>query len=451
MANTDGSTQRHGSDDLGTGGPLAIVVFSLVLLSAALISLIPPTSEQRIWQADQVLLTDADDPLFASPGRDLPGWEAVDVKSLGAVERVLWLRTTIELAIGESIPPPYALFLSGPFSAEVYWDGELLGRKGRPAQTMEMELPGPIDSVLYVPAELAAPGNHTLALRISAHHVGYELEVLFHALSLRHFESDARRALRYYTLPLLLSGGLLLLCLQFARIAISSGNLSAVWLAITSACLLMQLLSEVSRSLVDYAYHWHVWRSVSIWLFAVATLLTLNLHAYLRSSRGRPESMALLIAVPVALLASFFAHGFDDKTVTAVAVLCLPTLLLTLRSIGNVAESSVTHFLIKQAGREEPIDANQVVLISADGNYTELLCEDGQTRLHQLRLGQLMREVPASFFRIHRSHAVNLDKVVQLKSMPGSRYRVELAGGASAPVSRYQVKGLRQLLQGRGC
>ena len=58
-----------------------------------------------------------------------------------------------------------------------------------------------------------------------------------------------------------------------------------------------------------------------------------------------------------------------------------------------------------------------------------------------------MEAPPTGFVRVHRSHAVNVDRVRSLRSRAGSRYEVELDGGVNAPVSRFQVRMVREMLK----
>lgn len=498
MWNTNGSSRR------------AILVEMTVLLAllggSALISLAAPgLDNQHVWRAEQVLIKAADQAGFASPTQNDDDWAAVGVDEIGPVDQVTWIRTWVDLAIGETTLPPYAVFVSGPFSAQVFWDGQLLGDKGQPGSSPAEESPGPIDAVLYVSEDLSTAGSHLLALRVSANHIGYQAQSLFHALFLGHFESDPRREFRYYALPLLLSGGLFLLALQFARLAVSTGSQSSLLLSVAASALLCQMGSEVSRSVVNYAYDWHLLRSLLIWGFAVMAAAMINALVVVRLHHPRIRLLSWLTIALVAVV-SYLSSGFDEKAVNALQVLAIPPLLAALYTafqpspdrlllaagllsgcwllLANLApgvfldrgffltfvvyltavwfwlsrgaesmdreppsDMAPAHFFVKHTGRGERVLASSVLLLKAAGNYTEMICDDGRTLLHHQRLGQIMESPPAGFLRVHRSHAVNVDRVRSLRSRAGSRYQVELDGGVTAPVSRFQVKSLRDLLQ----
>jgi DNA-binding LytR/AlgR family response regulator len=59
-----------------------------------------------------------------------------------------------------------------------------------------------------------------------------------------------------------------------------------------------------------------------------------------------------------------------------------------------------------------------------------------------------MQALPGHFCRVHRSHAVDLRRVERLSSAEGSRYQIHMQDGRVIPVSRRQVKTLRERLSG---
>jgi DNA-binding LytR/AlgR family response regulator len=500
-SNTNGSSDkaRRGSVRLEAG------LFAGLLALAVLAGGYQPTPAPMAWQGELLRVATHDRAEYALPGTDDQAWPEQEVADIRALDDTIWLRTEVILQSGSNPIPPYALFLSGPFSAEAWWDGQLLGAKGQvaglPAQP---EVPGPIDAVLYIPEALSTPGTHTLALRVSSREVGYRPQTLIHRLAIGTYHADPRRQLRYYALPMILSGGFLLLVLQFARIYHATGSTTALALAVMALMVLLQLACEVSRSVVAYSYDWHFWRSLGIWLFACGAGLALNTLVYART--GKQYAWWLPALVVVVLGASYYVSGFDLKAVWAIRGFALAPLVAGLVSLrreqpdlillaagllglawlvvswftpsvlldstfyftaitflaavwfwitrGNEAVDSVPdtrsapeHFFIQHTGRSERLPADQVLYLRAAGNYTELVCEDGRTVLHHLRLGQIMEKPPRGFLRVHRSHAINLARTTGLRSLEGSRYFAQLGGEHEVPVSRYQARDVRALLR----
>jgi hypothetical protein len=483
---------------------LQISLLIALLTLAVGLSLSRPGEADRVWNASQVSLTNLDQAEFASPALNDSQWDQLNLSEVSNFSAVGWIRTSLSLDLNQSSIPPYALFVSGPFSAEVFWDGQLLGNKGTVGANTSLESAGPIDSVLYIPEALSTPGVHQLALRISNTQLGYQAESLIHRLEIGGFQSDPRRQLRFYALPLILSGGFLLLALQFSRVYLGTGNLETMALAAMSFFILLQLGFEVSRSLVSYGYGWHLFRSQGIWFFAGLSALSLNVFVILRNPKPWFSKLLWLIVL-VVFISSWLVDGFDGKTKYAIYLLtiipllsnalalrarqadlvlmssgflCLSWLIIGelqmsalldsgyyLSSIGFLAlvsfwvskgsgsmptvkpkPSTPTHFMVKQSRRVEKIPGNEVCYLKATGNYAELVCTDGRVVLHHLRLGQVMEHIPDGFIRVHRSFAVNTKYIVALRSQEGSRYQVELEGGEKVPVSRYQVKELRAQL-----
>src|SRR3546814_17147790 len=65
------------------------------------------------------------------PACDDPAWTAADWRKLKFRDAV-WVRTIVEVPPGFSDGGhPMGLFLNATASAEVWWDGEMIGRNGR--------------------------------------------------------------------------------------------------------------------------------------------------------------------------------------------------------------------------------------------------------------------------------------------------------------------------------
>ena len=220
-------------------------LFYFLLLLAATASFYLPSQAGVIWSANQLKLKAGDQADYSNPTFDDHDWTTTDVGDVRAMQGVGWIRVAVDIPAGSNPIPPYALFLSGLFSAEVYWDGQSMGNKGRVGATSDTEVAGPIDSVLYIPESLSALGRHQLAIRISSGHLGYQPQNLIHRLTVGGFQSDPRRQLRYYALPMILSGGFLLLVLQFSRVFHVTGSRSALVLAFMALFVLLQLASAL--------------------------------------------------------------------------------------------------------------------------------------------------------------------------------------------------------------
>ena len=107
---------------------------------------------------------------------------------------------------------------------------------------------------------------------------------------------------------------------------------------------------------------------------------------------------------------------------------------------------ALRYLAVRRGGEVRPIRIEDVVYIQGAGDYAELHCRDGSTRLHDKSLTALEQLLPSTFLRIHRSYVANLRDVRALRSEPGSRYSLRLSTGEELPVSRTRVAALRRHL-----
>jgi len=93
-------------------------------------------------------------------------------------------------------------------------------------------------------------------------------------------------------------------------------------------------------------------------------------------------------------------------------------------------------FLVRKLRREFLIAAADIEHVQAQGNYVGLRV-NGHDYLLRATLTEFLEQLdPTRFVRVHRSHAVNLDRVAEIEPLDGGDARVTLAGGSVVPVSR---------------
>lgn len=107
---------------------------------------------------------------------------------------------------------------------------------------------------------------------------------------------------------------------------------------------------------------------------------------------------------------------------------------------------------VELAGVTRFVSRSQITHAEAQGDYVRLHTLDGSSHLVRTPLGALADEwSDAGFVRIHRSIAVNLAHVVEVR-MASGRASVVVArpgGTASLQVARRHTKALRDLIGGR--
>ncbi len=101
------------------------------------------------------------------------------------------------------------------------------------------------------------------------------------------------------------------------------------------------------------------------------------------------------------------------------------------------------HLIARSGGRTRLVPVERIDWLQAAGNYVRLhLCDE--TVLQRETLAHLHERLdPALFVRVHRSHAVNLTRVSEIRPTGRGDAELLLVGGASLPVAR----GLRAQLE----
>ncbi len=105
----------------------------------------------------------------------------------------------------------------------------------------------------------------------------------------------------------------------------------------------------------------------------------------------------------------------------------------------------VERFVIKSAGRVYFVRANEVDWIEAAGNYVKLHVGAEAHLLRETMTAIESQLNPETFFRIHRCHIVNIERVQDLQPWFNGEYVVSLKTGARLTLSR----GYREKLQER--
>ena len=119
--------------------------------------------------------------------------------------------------------------------------------------------------------------------------------------------------------------------------------------------------------------------------------------------------------------------------------------LLALVNDLKPAQQRLERFVIKSGGRVFFVRADEIEWIEAAGNYVKLHV-GADTHLFRETMNAVEAKLdPATFFRIHRSHIVNMERVRELQPWFNGEYVVFLTSGARLTLSR----GYREKLQER--
>ncbi|WP_223787381.1 LytTR family DNA-binding domain-containing protein [Marinicella meishanensis] len=213
---------------------------------------------------------------------------------------------------------PLGVFISGKASAQVWLNGQFLGRNGEPAMTAEAEQPGLIDAVIHLPSDRLQPTNNQLQLLLSAHHGWLTLAHPIHGITISPYRPPTDGILRHYW-PSLLPFGVLVLGFFYLTLVTWLKRLpQQVWLLPLMALMAAaQLFIEVYRGLSAYPYHWQDVRLLLI--LACSLAFGWSLLAYVL--KGLPLTRRWLhgaLSAAVVLLVIAAVPGFDSKSVLAI-------------------------------------------------------------------------------------------------------------------------------------
>jgi DNA-binding LytR/AlgR family response regulator len=429
-------------------------------------------------------------------------WQPARLDALVLPDNHAWLRAvfTVPLSGLAADSPPLGLYLSGTFSARVIWNGQEVGHKGEPAVSREGEIPGPVDAIIHLPAEILSPGNNTALIELSSHFRQNSLNSILHGgdalpgLRLASYSSEVRRPISYYAAPLITF--VLLAVAAFVLLTVTAHQRTRALVLV--AALMISAATEIFRAFYAYPYSWHMLRlgllasaalvfacalpfytaaraGVSLPTWLLPTLVVAGIAAILwvgppqdvvhgvlwlcvpisiafaiRATRRGISDSAMLLGALVCLMISLLLDSgrfFDQYLYVAViplmAALCRPK---PARPLPLPEKTEPARLIVHSAGRQRVIDINEILAIQGAGNYAEIKLAGGETVLDDRSLKALLTLLPASFVRVHRSHLANLDDVTELRSLGAGKYELLLSRGQRCPVSRAQVQRIRDQL-----
>ncbi len=300
--------------------------FLCVMFSAAYVC-----AAGLIDQSD-FLMKVGDDSRWAQPSWDDRDWTPVQFQLAPQANDIVWFRAKIRLLPGHFIAGhPLGVYFAALASHEIYWDGFLIGRGGKPARVAREEVPGPIQTHYVLPERLATPGVHTVAVRTSAHQRHFKPFSGYWMLLIGDYDVIVDLG-RYTTSVSLisLSGMILVSIIAFLLFLIDRGDRSYLLLALLGVVAALLLVAEAWRNLFGYTYNWHLLRlSIITGLTALLNLLLL-LFVILRFP-GRRGKLFLLIALSGFAL-SMLAPGWDEKSLAMFLIGITLSLTWTIRA-----------------------------------------------------------------------------------------------------------------------
>jgi two-component system response regulator LytT len=109
-------------------------------------------------------------------------------------------------------------------------------------------------------------------------------------------------------------------------------------------------------------------------------------------------------------------------------------------SDGNPQREAVKYLAIKSKGQVKLISLEDVEFIKASGNYAEVYTHKKDCFLHDKNLDKLLKVLPKSFIRVHRSFIIPKHSISKVLKHGGGKYSIVLTGGKVVPLSRMVYK-----------
>ena len=107
---------------------------------------------------------------------------------------------------------------------------------------------------------------------------------------------------------------------------------------------------------------------------------------------------------------------------------------------GNSQREAVKYLAIKSKGQVKLISLEDVDFIKGSGNYAEVFTHKKECFLHDKNLDKLLKVLPKSFIRVHRSYIIPKHSIAKVLKHGGGKYSIVLTGGEVVPLSRNVYK-----------
>jgi len=434
------------------------------------------------------------------------GCRAVDISRLTLHDGVRELTTVY--AAPEGARDPLAIHITGMASAEVRWNGVVIGRNGIVGGTPATETPGRFDARIGVPRSLIRTGPNHVVVRLSAQHLWAPVARPIHWLSVDTAAPDSAHVFVHYLPTLILLGVLLVALLANLGLWAARRTAQDAVLSGLAAAVLLQAVIETSKLAMAYLYPWQLAR-----LFAVATLATLTALLLVRAGLGwMPDRSARRVLLAGALTGCAAAWllfpWWDAKAVWAIraglgatliaaatgaskgthlamaaSLACIAALgmsgmpgfldfgyyllfaglfaahiVLGARSFYEVervpfaslpaSQPDTEVILVPDGGAQLRVAVNDILYAQADDDYSIIHLRDGRELLATMNLAALLRLAPERLLRVHRSHAINPDRIKALHRAGKLARTVELVGGSRLRVGRTYWESVAARLSG---
>ncbi len=253
-----------------------------------------------------------DDLQWAEKDFDDSAWRSINRLQLPSRSGPYWVRWRLRLQDSDTSPLRDGLLLKMVASYDLYWDGHLIGRNGRPAASLADEIPGNVDALFQIPPELLGPGEHVVALRLSSFRTGFSSRTYGLFFRWANFRELLVERSRTAMLSVMAVGAAAVIAIVFGLMWLLAGRRLPLFIfsLLFLFAAVMQAL-QAWRWLFDYPYHWHYPRSVATAAFVTGLAALLPIFVLHHFRVGRPRWAYAIIAV--AMLAIWLTNSYYNS------------------------------------------------------------------------------------------------------------------------------------------
>ena len=252
-------------------------------------------------------------------------------------------------------------------------------------------------------------------------------------------------------------GNSLTLLIDVERVALELAAWKAFTWETSSALALLILIPAVAWFCGRWPWHWDTWRR-RLPLYLLASVVWSFAHVVLMVGMRKLVYAAYDLSYdfghwPTEL---YYEYLKDIRTFALIVVIIHGYRLVLRRALGEASLLSPPddgpplepverpeRFLVRKLGREFLVAADDIEWAQSAGNYVNLRVRGRDYPLRSTITGLAARLDPQRFLRVHRSHLINLDRLISIEPVDSGDARRHMSDGSVVPCSRRYRDTLR--------
>jgi len=224
--------------------------------------------------------------------------------------KVFWSRTKIDILKEQKPLKSYGLELEVYGAYEVFWDGVLIGKNGKPGKEADLPPEGKLWTTFNIPIELTYEGEHIMAIRLSNYYFPDHLGV--YSLKIDYFDDLSTDRLIQNSYMHVFAGAFLIASIYLLLLFLSHKKEYSTLIFSISCFLFFSLtITLFSKTTLPIHYKWHVMRLeiIGSLMLGISFLIPL----YFSIQFPFPKRKLFLVSYAAILLYFFVLkhHSFD--------------------------------------------------------------------------------------------------------------------------------------------